>query len=102
MNNKFSNALSLSLCSKVESPYHPFNATLLYMRFMHSMQFLLQVTHNVLYATGFFILNSCCGKIISNFGKNRKSNCDFKTIHGINYIFMNLHDINDIFFLANV
>ena len=33
----------------------------------------------------------CCGQIISNFGKNGKSNCDFKRIYRINYIFMHLH-----------
>ena len=64
------------------------------MRLLHSMQFLLQVTYNALYATGFFLISiSCCGKIISKFWKkkNEKSNCDLKRIYGINYMFMNLH-----------
>ena len=35
------------------SPCHSFHATLRFMRFLHSMQFLLQVTHNAFDATGF-------------------------------------------------
>ena len=31
-----------------------------------------------------FALISCCDKVISNFGKNEKLNCDFKGIYGIN------------------
>ena len=55
----------------------------------------------VFYAVFFFasytqcvICVICCyGKIISNFGKNKKLSCDFKGIYGINYIFLNLHTV---------
>ena len=40
-----------------KSPYHPFQATLRFMRLSHSMLFLLQVKHKSrINATGFFLL----------------------------------------------
>ena len=49
---------------------------------LHTMRYMQQV----------FVLISCCGKIINNFRSNRKSNCDFKRIYGINDMFMNLRN----------